>query len=225
MTNNSKIKEKIAALLAKAEGTDNEFEQEAFMAKVNELLERHQIDLHEIRKPGVDADPMGKENGTTNLYVSMGWAKDVANVLARYYGCRFIYWKIGNHIKYEVVGRESARETFELMFPFVVSQVKQQGARLARQLWDTSASIMSREVGHALTIRIHKMVPQAEERRSELTKNALVPVSDVDAFVEANFALKAGKAKQLRYSSAAAAAADRVSINIQATSATRKQIK
>lgn len=211
------IKKKIAALLAKAEGTNNQFEADAFMAKVNELLEKHQIEMHEVRMAQGDQDPLGKERGTTNIYASMSWATDVAGALARYYGCQVVYWRRGNHTTYEVIGRESARTTFELMLPFVLSQTKQQGAHLAREYGKTP-SVATREVGQALTIRIYKMIPKVEEHRAELERNALVPVTDVKAFMDAEYGeIKTAKSKQFNYGEAARRAADKVSLNVQAT--------
>ncbi|QIG67686.1 DUF2786 domain-containing protein [Rhizobium phage RHph_Y17] len=218
------IKKKIAALLAKAENTDNPFEADSFMAKVNELLEKHQIEMHEVRKAG-DADPMGKEKGETNIYASMSWAKDVANALARYYGCRFLWWRRGNHTLYEVVGRESARATFELMLPFVLSQVKQQASRIVRTQGST-VSVMSREIGQALTIRIFKMIPKVEEHRAELARNALVPVNDVQAFIDSEYAsIKVSKPKTFNYTKAAQDAAEKVSLHAQATGKHTKLLK
>lgn len=211
------IKTKIAALLAKAEGTNNQFEADAFMAKVNELLEKHQIEMHEVRQATDERDPMGKERGETNIYASMSWATDVAGALARYYGCEMVYWRRGNHTIYEVVGRESARQTFEMMLPFVLSQVKQQGTKLARVM-DRTASVCTREVGQALTIRIYKMIPKAEEHRAELVANALVPVTDIKAAMEEFYPqVKTAKNKQFDYGAAARDAAERVSIIVQAT--------
>lgn len=223
-TNTDKIKKQIAALLAKAEGTDNEFEAATFMTKVNELLEKYQIEMHEVRQAQGDNDPMGKEKGETNIYASMSWAKDVANALARYYGCRFVYWRRGNHTHYEVIGRESSRATFELMFPFVLSQVKQQATRIVRAEGST-VSIMSRQIGQALTIRIFAMIPKVEQHRASLVANALVPVNDVDAFMESEYAvLKQAKNKTFNYGAAARDAAERVSINVQATGTGRTKL-
>lgn len=219
------IKIKIAKLLAKAEVTNNEFEAAMFMAKVNELLERHQIEMHEIRSMG-DSDPMGKEVGSTNLYASIKWARDVAGPLSRYYNCRIIYWRKGNHFKYEIVGRESARTTFELLFPFVISQVKQEARRAERAYPGTkSLSVWEREIGQALLVRIWKMVAEAEDRRAELTAKALVPVTDVDAAFETYFpTAKKGRPINASFSDAARNAAERVSIHVQTSAAKVKRI-
>lgn len=212
------IKTRIAKLLAKAEGTNNPMEADAFMAKVNELLEEHQIELHEIRAhSGRDTDPMGKQDGETNLYASMKWARDVAGSLARYYGCRFIFWRRGNHFAYQILGRESARTTFELMLPFVISQVRVQASKL-HLAQGGSKSIWEREVGQALYMRIWEMVAAANQRREELASKALVPVDDVEAYMEGQFpGLRKGKALRLNYGAAARDAAGRVSLHVQAT--------
>lgn len=222
--NAESIKSKIAALLAKAESTDNEFEAETFMNKVNELLEKYQIEMAEIRsmRSNGDNDPMGQTKGETNLYASMLWARTLAGTVARYYGCKFIYWKRGNHFKYEVVGRESARVTFELMLPFIISQVKQQ----AKTLYGLTPAVAQREVGQALLVRISRMIPQAEARRSELTRNALVPVSDLDGYMEKYFPrLKSSRSTTLRFGYDAARAAEKISLHHQATAANVKRIK
>ena len=216
----TKIAAKIAALLAKAEGTDNPFEADSFMAKVNELLEEHQIEMFEIRAmAGKDNDPIGKEKGGTNLYASIKWARDVAGALARYYGCRMIHWKRGNHFVYEISGRESARTTFELMLPFVISQVKVQARRLnERHVGYQSLSVWEREVGQALFSRIWDLIPAAENHRAELSSKALVPVDDLQAFMDEQYPnLKKAKALKLSYTHQAKEAAEKVSLHHQAT--------
>lgn len=224
---NDKIKAKIAALLAKAEGTDNPFEAESFMAKVNELLEEHQIEMHEVRSTtGQVNDPMGHEAGETNLYASMSWARDIAGTLAKYYGCRFVYYKLGNHFKYTIIGRESARTTFELMLPFIISQVKQQGRRCWLQHGGQSESVWVREVGQALWVRVGALLPKAEERRAELSANALVPVDDTQSYLDDLFPnVKKGKEKSVSYGWEAKKAAERVSLHHQATGTRTKLLK
>lgn len=212
------IKKKIAALLAKAEGTDNEFEASTFMAKVNELLEKHQIEMHEVRKAQGDQDPMGKEKGETNLYASMGWSLDVAAYLAKFYGCKFLYWKRGNHFIYEILGRESARTTFELMFPFILSQVKQQGKRAWLSGNFGSQSAMTRQVAQALCVRIARLTPVVEETRASNESKGLVPVTDLVAAMNEFYPeVKTTKAKEFNYGYAAQEAASKVSLNVQAT--------
>lgn len=229
MTSES-IKDKIAALLAKAEGTDNKFEADSFMAKVNELLEKHQIEMHEIRKrmgSTADADPIGKEEGSTNIYASMLWAREVAGALARYYGCRFVYWKKGNHFTYEIVGRESARTTFELMLPFVITQVRLQ-ARSLDGIGGTqkSRSVLERQVGQALEVRIARMRREAEAHRVVLTGKGLIPFDNLDVLM-GDFYPQLQEAKQRKpiyLDGDAVAAAAKISLNIQTGHVKPKQI-
>lgn len=216
------LKTRIAALLAKAEGTDNEFEAASFMAKVNELLEKHQIEMHEIRATSGDKDPMGKEDGETKLYASMTWARDVAGALALFYGCKFVFWRQGNHFPYATVGRASARQTFELMLPFVISQVRQRARKFAAERGITS-SVAEREIGQALWIRIHDLVRAAEESRENLAGKGLIPVSDLDAAMAEFFpVLKKGKARTATFSSSAREEASRIGIQPQATNKSAK---
>lgn len=224
------IKDKIAALLAKAEGTDNKFEADTFMAKVNELLEKHQIEMHEIRKRmgnTADADPIGKEAGKTNIYASMLWARQVAGALARYYGCRYVYWKKGNHFSYEIVGRESARTTFELMLPFVITQVRLQARSLDGVGGNQkSRSVLERQVGQALEIRIARMTREVEAQRVVLTGKGLVPFDNLDVLMEEFYPkLESERQRKPIYLDRdAVAAAAKISLNVQTGHVKAKQI-
>lgn len=210
------IKKKIAALLAKAESTDNEFEADTFMAKVNELLEKHQMEMHEIRAMGND-DPLGHELGTFKCYASMSWIKMLAHNLASYYGCTTVWTKKGNHFHYQVVGRESARTTFELMLPFVVTQVRRAATKLASETGQTNA-VAQRQISHALTIRVFKLYQANKQVRDDLAGKGLIPVTDLDAYMNDTFSgLIKGKPRNLKTSLSAREHADRISLSAQAT--------
>lgn len=224
MTDNEErkaMKEKIAALLRKAESTDNEHEAEIFMAKVNELLEKYEIAMHELH---VD-DPMGHQDGETNLYVSMLWARDLLSVVAEYYGAKMLLKsKRRNHIPYILVGRESARITAELMAPFIISQVKQQGRFYAARTGRT-ISVAQREVGAALIQRIWRIVSQSRERRSELVKNALVPVDMTQSYIDETFNVgKAMKGSSKGYGYGAVEHAEKISLHYQTSATKTKRI-
>jgi hypothetical protein len=212
VSENDKIKAKISKLLAKAEGGATGAEQDAFMAKVNQLLEEHQIGLHEVRGIG-DNDPIVSIEGEVTR--SHEWPSRVGFALAAYYGgklIRFSYKHTKARYKYVVIGRQSACTTFELMFPFILTQTLKQSRQYARDYGITNAKA-ERNVGMALAARIWSLVPVAEERRTDLAKNALVPVSDVAAAVEKMFG-KVGSVKQLaRADYSAKAYADKVSLN------------
>ena len=237
MSNIESIKTRIAALLAKAESTDNAHEQDAFMNKVNELLERHQIEMHEIRNSmGRESDPITKLMG--DLPSQHEWPTHVGFKLARFYGAKMIRHdhtqKVWNSLgtkqhrkvryTYSVVGRESACQTFELMFPFVLSQVRQQARKFSQ---DTGLSISKaeRSVGVALVDRINAMIPATEARRIHNEENALVPVTDIEAAVKELFgSLKTIKNPTTAIYEGADEYAGKVSLNVQTTAETKKQI-
>lgn len=221
------IKSKIAALLAKAESTDNAHEQDAFMAKVNELLERHQIEMHEIRVlQGRDNDPMCHDI-TGDMTRAHEWPTQVGFALARFYGARMIRYSYRHtkaRYKWQIVGRLSACTTFDLMFPFVQSQVRQQARRFAKEYGLTVAKA-ERSVGIALSDRIWSLVSAADARRQENSRNALVPVDDVKAYLEEQFGeLAKVKNPDAPIYAGARDYAEKVSLNQQADAATRKRI-
>jgi len=223
------LKDKIAKLLAKAEGTDNPAEASAFMEKVNALLEANQIEMHEIRERmgnKADADPIGKEKGATNLYASMLWARQLAGALSRYYGCRMVYWKVGNHFNYELVGRVSARTTFELMLPFVITQVKLQARKLDGGVYNAkSRSVLERQVGQALEVRIARMTRENDAHRVVLTGKGLIPFDNMDEMMKVFFPNVASKkAKPITLDRDAVEAAKNISLNVQAGHVKPKQI-
>lgn len=236
-TNLREIKDKIAKLLAKAEGTDNPFEQMMFMGKVNELLERYEMDMFEIRAhAGIDNDPMGEQQGEFNVYASMMWAKTTIHWIAKYYGARTVWNpKKKNHLPYQIFGRESARVTAELMIPYVVSQVRQQARRYKQDhpvTWDGKAvtdSVAQREVGMALASRISKLAGENEAKRNELASKSLVPFDATQAYMDNYFGaggLTHGRKNKKSWSGSASTYAEKISLNKQATGAgARLQIK
>ena len=134
----SNMKTKIQALIAKAEGTDNEHESAIFMAKAIDLMQKHQIELHDLN---VD-DKIHVTIGMTATRSAPSWKRKILSALAQYYGCQtvldshYIKTKTGKRVpgySLELVGPESARVTTELMFPFVIKQIMASGNKLARK--------------------------------------------------------------------------------------------
>lgn len=217
-----KIKDKIAALLAKAEGTDNEFEAETFMAKVNELLERHQLEMHEVRK---EEDPMGHEKGDTKFYASQSWAKDFIFAVCRYYGGEGIVHSFGNTRTFTVIGRESVRTTVTLMMPYILTQLRRAGRRYAEH-YGYTASVATREVANALILRLHREAGKQEAHRADLIGKGLIPVSDITAYKEENFKnVKEARARDLDHGYGAKKAADGIALHAAATGKHVKLLK
>lgn len=217
-----KIKDKIAALLAKAEGTDNEFEAETFMAKVNELLERHQLEMHEVRK---DADPMGHEKGDTKFYASQSWAKDFIFAVCNYYGGEGIVHSFGNTRTFTVIGRESVRTTVTLMMPYLLTQLRRAGRRYAAHYGRTE-SVATREVANALIIRLYREAQVQEAHRADLVGKGLIPVSDLEAYKDEKFPnLREARMRNLDHSHSAKKLADGIALHAAATGKHVKLLK
>lgn len=123
METTDKMLAKVRALIAKAEGTDNTAEAEAFFERAEQLMTKHMIDeamLEATRpaearmKPGsIDVDICVKS------HLDDQWT-DLAMALAMQYGCRIIFYGLG--VKYytkiwaKVYGFESALRSFEMLF-------------------------------------------------------------------------------------------------------------
>lgn len=231
MENIEALKDKIAKLLAKAEGTNNAAEADAFLAKAMELLEKYQIDIHEIRsRTGRESDPYGHEKGTANLYTSAVWYRGVAVALARYYGCEFIYNKKNMNIIYTLVGRQSSRTTTELMLPFVLSQVTIVARKYMKEQLAVGHKIHERaataHIGAALEQRIWKLILANREHRRDLESRALVPVDPEKEYIAKTWGrLGTGTSTYRNTTSDARRHAEDISLNVQATHDKKRMVR
>lgn len=178
------IKDKIAALLAKANGTDNEHEAAAFMNKAMELLAKYQLESWEVRDT---QDPMGATVAWATNKNPVTWKKYLINAVANYYGAKAIMVNTAAGVRFDFVGRESARITAAEMYPFIIGQVKAWGAKLAETDASMNAKQHTRRVCHNLSIRITGLIAErmAEqtESKSVTAKHALVAVDELEAFL------------------------------------------
>lgn len=186
-TNYDKIKTRIAALIAKAKGTDNEHEAAAFIAKAEELLEQYQIDAAEL---GDDGDVVRQHNG---LFADgkqvKTWHLAVYRQLGLYYGCKSI--RVDTHLgpRQELVGRESAIVTTDLMFAFIKDECNRLGNELRRAGGASNRDNGARLVGNALALRIAKLIRKrdalnANAPTTQAAKNSLLVLDQVTALYE-----------------------------------------
>ena len=209
------------------------------MAKVQSMLDEHNIELLDIEAEGNSDDPINVSRRAAYCWKSDSWKRPVAMVLAEFYGCQMIWHVRGNKILFSVVGRESARITWELMLPFIYKQVKQLAKeereediafvdRLTKGQWsrkeiERDSSIKGlgayeRSVGNGLYYRIGAMVAErsAEEReRVGKGERALVPVDLVDAAVEEHFPNVKATATRAKLDTMGHEAAEKVSLHRQ----------
>lgn len=184
-----KIKQRIMALLAKAKGTDNEHEAEAFLAKAMEMMQQYQLDVSDM----VDADdPILHHTGLSQAESGHAWRWKLYSAVAQLYGCKSIHVDVGYRpgakgrmtpwYEQRLVGRESAIITTDLMYPWIVEQVRKAAKDIAK-LTGMSEQGQAKRVAAALISRIHKIIrdQQATEPTTPAGRNALVVLNQVVA--------------------------------------------
>jgi hypothetical protein len=216
MAETANIAEKIAKIIAKAESTTHEAEAELFMAKAHAMMLEHGIELADLGQLD-QKDAVGETDKAWVVNCTESWGFNLGGAIARYYGCRIVGWKFGYHKRVALYGRESARATTLLMYPYVMRQVR----RLAREAHKAghykSAAVAATAIGKALTSRVWGMLKGAEQRvHATGHGTALVPVDQIEAFMrDLHGELKTGKARPAKYDPYAQQAAATVSLNLQ----------
>ena len=220
----SKIKSKIAALLAKAKGTDNEHEAETFLAKVQELLEKHQLDMSDLE----DADdPVRQDSGLDATKWTPSWHAHLYRHLGLLYGCYSVKRRVTATGYYqELVGRESAIVTTQIMFDWIKGECNRLGRELYASNKATSAANGARLVGNALVTRIARLIPKDDAPRTEAAaKNALVTKSRVMQVVEEHYGkLSTGRGGRTKTSASAREMAAGIGLHRQAGGSSTKAL-
>lgn len=220
------IKRKCAALLAMAESTTNINEAAAFLAKVHSMMEKYQLEMHELHT----SDPMGNNEG--DVSPSDAWIFKVTSASARYWGARVIWEEHrraqfnGKRKTYRIFGPESARTTHGMMIDFLIAQVKHQGRIYAKD-HGVSASKGARNVGFAFAVRLRELAEDAKARRNNMVANALVPVDITKELID-KYYTKIVQAAGVRsgYSASAIGYANKISLAEHVTGASNvKMIK
>lgn len=181
--NIEKIKAKIAALLAKAGGTDNAHEAETFAAKAQQMLEEYQLEIGDL----VKSDPIERTVIMVGPKTQRQWHKLLPTIVCRYYGCKCIAWHEQNIIAYTAVGRESARVTAALMFPFLVDQLRAKALEYQKITLFGRKKAMN-DIVDAFTHRLQELIAASEKVAGAAGghSRALVQVDEADAWMKAN---------------------------------------
>lgn len=220
-----KIKTTIAALIAKAQGTDNEHEAELFMGKALELLEKHQLDLGDLQDAG---DPVAVNKGKRRGWVA-SWETSLFSSVARLYGCRVVRMNGFQTVQQDLVGRESARVTVELMFPFIRGEVMRLGKALAKDAPHMTTAQHQRAVGNALILRINKLVRDNEPKDDapkSVVANALVTKDRMDVVIAEEYGeLSAGRKSTINTTGTARSAAASIGLHRQAGASSTLALK
>lgn len=216
------IASKIQKIIAKADSTTSDEEAHAFMAKAYQMMEEHGLSLMDLGRLDSD-DPVGK---TEDVYTSSeNWKNYLAGEVARYYGCELVWVGVTTKsVSYTVFGRESARVTFQLMFPFILRQVmKLATAEVKAGQYKTRHRAMV-ALSAALTARVMKLRQANEVRHVGSGLNALVPVDMIQVAVGEAFPHLKVRRTKLNYDNRAQELAKNVSLN-QQTPAPKSALK
>lgn len=224
----SNIADKISKLIAKADSSTHPEEASAFMAKVHQLLEAHGLNLLDLGRLQSD-DPLGKHEKQAEFFASETALRDVVFRLARFYGCRAVIHQQDNHRWATIIGRESARITFELMWPYVKKTIRFEARRLAKE--STTKTTYARQLrfvadalAERLLLEVYRRLETEKANETVTTGvNALVPVDLLQQMVDAQGA-KVARDRETKTTPEARAAAANVSLNLQTTGAKQKQI-
>lgn len=128
MSNTDDILRKIAALMAKANGTENEHEAAAFAAKAQAMLADHNMSMEDVVKYG--AAKVGDRVAETTLdnKYATGWRVTLMGAVCRFYFCKLLlsqYYDTsarGNGIKrkrFLVIGQPHNAAVAMAMFPYL----------------------------------------------------------------------------------------------------------
>jgi hypothetical protein len=215
--NIDKIKNQIAALLAKAEGTDNQHEAESFAAKAAEMLEKHQLSLGDV----VKNDPLERSVICMLPKTRKVWHTLLPNIVGRYYGCKVVCMQEQSADVYVAVGRESARVVAVLMYPFIRDELRAAAQTLRKETLFSAGKCMQMVVEN-FVIRIQDLMAAAEKvaaasgNGNSSHSRALVQIDEADAWMKANIdGLKFGKEIKLTPDARARELADGVKLGGQ----------
>lgn len=227
MTKNKALIEKIKALLAKAASTEFEHEAALFADKARQLMEQYQIDVTDLEHD----DPVDISKPYSATTSAPSYKKHLWTSLAKYYGCRTVLnWTSHDTYTVDVIGRESARVTLELMYPFVMEQVRKAGKQIyeeKKHLGDLTVERCIRKVANALILRIQAEIVDREPPKptTQGGKNALVTLDAVNALIERTYKdLSKGSKRSIGTDGAARAAASGISLARQTTGGSTKLI-
>ena len=187
------IGRKVQAMLAKAASTPSSAEADSIIQKVNYMLERHGLSLVDLDTHMHD-DPVGYDDESFQWWQADGWHGRLVAAAAKLYHVEIVYVgsaRSRNLTTVTVFGRESCRQVFMAMMPYISKAVKTRGNACYKKGLYRTASVARSEIGRALTLRIWDIVAERKTAprspQAEQGMNMLVPVDRIQLFVKKRF--------------------------------------
>lgn len=151
------LAKKIAAILAKAKSTTFEAEAASLMAKAEQLMREHGIEALDVENAD---DPL--ELDTDGVRISgRAWQSKLFYHVAVYYGCDVMFTHHRYGVSATLSGRESARVTVRLMWPYILAAVGRQASAWRAsvpRLTQLTQEIAKRSIGVRLTEKIARLI-------------------------------------------------------------------
>lgn len=241
------IHDKITAMIRQADESTHPAEADAFMQKVHALLEREGISMMDLGTLKVE-DPLGVTHKAAEYTPMETSFRDVVFALAEFYGCkatigrRMVQNEKGKWVKRHmatVYGRQNARTTFELMWPYVKRRMldeafkiyNEERAKLKAEFTAVelkymqlpSRSVYMRHVATALELRITKMIIARTPPTVTKGENALVPVDLIADLMPKN--LRVAKDTKKETTHKAMRAAENIGLDMQTEGSAKKQLR
>jgi hypothetical protein len=168
---------KIAAILAKADSSTFEGEASAFLKKAEQLMKDNGIDFMDLKF--VD-DPMGVEKEVIKVSVER-WQFQLISALAYYYGACVVRHSYARKMMISISGKESARETVKLMWPYILKSLGRQASKARKQddrFSRKGQNLVRKEIAIALMYRIFQMCDNNTAKGDEKNSLTIIDYSE-----------------------------------------------
>ena len=212
------IESKIQKIMAKATSTNSEAEAESLMAKVQSMLAEHNLTLEQVDATvRATMDPMGRKNFDNSKH---SWENRLFGSVAKYYGASAVidngHWT-GKKGRPTAMGRESSLATLEVMWPFILAEVKRAAKAVAKSD-SMSSGAAQRRTAEAMRYRLYSLTVR-DEKAAEVAGGgmSLVLKDEVSNEVAKHFPnLSNSRKSQTGSTSSARDAVSKISLNLQA---------
>lgn len=152
------LAKKIAAILAKAKSTTFEAEAASLMAKAEQLMRQHGIEALDVENAD---DPLELDSEGVRLS-SRAWQSTLLYHVAMYYGCDAMFTHHRSGVTATLCGRESARVTVRLMWPYIRDAVGRQAAAWRASGARISQEVAKRSIAVRLTEKIARLISERD---------------------------------------------------------------
>lgn len=167
---------KVRALLAKAEGTNNPHEAEAFFAKASELMAKHRIDEARVRERMGTKESMDRVRYPLHTHSYQRASLALLNAVAKHYGVILLIGATGNTKNPTLFGHASDVEATVMMFRSLVIQ-RDRACFNTRIPYGENTTRFRNSFCYGFAGSVHERLTELRERQKE----AAVTASDSTA--------------------------------------------